>query len=76
MMAEAGVSIAYRAKPVVRAKVTNAFNYAGLDGVINLFVQDSGGADNVGGALLLQSFHRASDAARAASLIARWIVSG
>jgi len=37
MMAEAGVSIAYRAKPVVRAKATHALNYAGLDGVLNLF---------------------------------------
>ena len=37
MMAAAGVSIAYRAKPVVRAKATYALNYAGLDGVINLF---------------------------------------
>jgi phosphoserine phosphatase len=37
MMAEAGVSIAYRAKPVVRAKATHALNYTGLDGVLNLF---------------------------------------
>ncbi|MEK6245916.1 MAG: phosphoserine phosphatase SerB [Pseudomonadota bacterium] len=37
MMAEAGTSIAYRAKPVVRAKATYALNHAGLDGVINLF---------------------------------------
>jgi phosphoserine phosphatase len=33
MMAEAGVSIAYHAKPVVRAKATHSLNYAGLDGV-------------------------------------------
>ena len=37
MMAEAGTSIAYRAKPIVRAKATYALDYAGLDGVINLF---------------------------------------
>ena len=37
MMAEAGTSIAYRAKPVVRAQATHALNYAGLDGVIHLF---------------------------------------
>ncbi|HTP61184.1 MAG TPA: phosphoserine phosphatase SerB [Burkholderiales bacterium] len=37
MMAEAGTSIAYRAKPVVRAKASYALNYSGLDGVINLF---------------------------------------
>ena len=37
MMAEAGVSIAYRAKPVVRKKADYALNYAGLDGVLNLF---------------------------------------
>ena len=38
MMAEAGVSIAYRAKPVVRAQATHSLNHAGLDGVLNLFV--------------------------------------
>ena len=38
MMAEAGASIAYRAKPVVRAKATHALNHAGLEGVLNLFV--------------------------------------
>jgi phosphoserine phosphatase len=37
MMAEAGVSVAYRAKPVVRAQATHALSYSGLDGVINLF---------------------------------------
>jgi len=37
MMAEAGVSVAYRAKPVVRAQATHALNYSGLDGVLNLF---------------------------------------
>jgi phosphoserine phosphatase len=37
MMAEAGVSIAYRAKPVVRSKANYALDHAGLDGVLNLF---------------------------------------
>lgn len=37
MMAEAGVSIAYRAKPVVRSKADYALDYTGLDGVLNLF---------------------------------------
>ncbi len=36
MMAEAGVSIAYRAKPVVRAQACYALNQVGLDGVIPL----------------------------------------
>jgi phosphoserine phosphatase len=36
MMAEAGVSIAYRAKPVVRAQASHALNQVGLDGVIPL----------------------------------------
>ena len=37
MMAEAGVSIAYHAKPVVREKATYCFNYVGLDGLLNLY---------------------------------------
>jgi len=37
MMAEAGVSIAYHAKPVVRQKATYCFDYAGLDGLLNLY---------------------------------------
>ena len=36
-MAEAGVSVAYHAKPVVRAQATYALSYVGLDGVLNLF---------------------------------------
>jgi phosphoserine phosphatase len=36
MMAEAGVSIAYRAKPVVREKASYALSRVGLDGVIPL----------------------------------------
>ena len=37
MMAEAGISIAFRAKPVVRAQATCALNWCGLDAVVNLF---------------------------------------
>jgi len=37
MMAEAGVSIAYHAKPVVREKATYCFDYVGLDGLLNLY---------------------------------------
>ncbi|MGE5526610.1 MAG: phosphoserine phosphatase SerB, partial [Rhodospirillaceae bacterium] len=36
-MAEAAVSIAYHAKPVVRVHATYALNYVGLDGVLPLF---------------------------------------
>jgi phosphoserine phosphatase len=38
MMAVAGVSVAYRAKPVVREHATHALDYAQLDGVLNLFL--------------------------------------
>jgi phosphoserine phosphatase len=37
MMAEAGTSVAYRAKPVVKAKATVALDHSGLDAVVNLF---------------------------------------
>jgi phosphoserine phosphatase len=37
MMSVAGLSIAFRAKPVVQAKADVALNVSGLDGVINLF---------------------------------------
>jgi phosphoserine phosphatase len=37
MMAEAGMSIAYRAKPVARSKADYALDHCGLDGVLNLF---------------------------------------
>ena len=37
MMGEAGVSIAYHAKPIVQENATYAINYVGLDGVVNLF---------------------------------------
>jgi len=36
-LAECGVSVAYRAKPIVRDKTTHALNHSGLDGVLNLF---------------------------------------
>jgi len=36
-MGEAGVSIAYHAKPIVRAKATYCFDLVGLDGLINLY---------------------------------------
>jgi phosphoserine phosphatase len=38
MLAGAGVSIAYHAKPVVREQATYCFNYCGLDGLLNLFL--------------------------------------
>jgi phosphoserine phosphatase len=37
MMAHAGVSIAYHAKPVVRAQASYALNFVGLDGLVHLF---------------------------------------
>jgi phosphoserine phosphatase len=37
MMAEAGVSIAYRAKPLVRERATYSLGHVGLDGVLRLF---------------------------------------
>ena len=37
MMAEAGVSVAFHAKPVVRAQASCALTWSGLDGVVNLF---------------------------------------
>lgn len=37
MMAQAGLSVAYRAKPVVRAQAHCALTWSGLDGVVNLF---------------------------------------
>jgi phosphoserine phosphatase len=38
MLGEAGISVAYHAKPVVRAQATYAIDHAGLDAVLNLFV--------------------------------------
>lgn len=37
MMSEAGVSIAYHAKPIVKQHATYSINYVGLDGIVNLF---------------------------------------
>jgi phosphoserine phosphatase len=37
MLAEAGISIAYHAKPIVQENATYSINHVGLDGVINLF---------------------------------------
>jgi phosphoserine phosphatase len=37
MMAQAGTSIAYHAKPVVRSQASYAFNFVGLDGLVHLF---------------------------------------
>lgn len=37
MMAEAGISVAYHAKPATRAKASVALNFCGLDGILKLF---------------------------------------
>jgi phosphoserine phosphatase len=37
MLAQADVSVAYHAKPVVRAQATHAIDHCGLDAVLNLF---------------------------------------
>jgi phosphoserine phosphatase len=37
MLAQADISIAYRAKPIVRAQATHAIDHCGLDAVLNLF---------------------------------------
>ncbi|MES2070815.1 MAG: phosphoserine phosphatase SerB [Pseudomonadota bacterium] len=37
MMHIAGLSVAFRAKPVVRAQANVALNFVGLDGILNLF---------------------------------------
>ena len=37
MLDEADVSVAYRAKPIVRARATHAIDHCGLDAVLNLF---------------------------------------
>lgn len=39
MMKIAGLSVAYRAKPIVREQATVAFNFAGLDGVLSLLAR-------------------------------------
>ncbi|KMQ80499.1 Phosphoserine phosphatase [Candidatus Burkholderia pumila] len=38
MMAEAGLSVAFRAKPVVRQSALLALNFVGLDGLLRLFL--------------------------------------
>ena len=45
MLHAADVSIAYRAKPVVRAQATHAIDHCGLDAVLNLFVGVRRGCD-------------------------------
>ncbi len=40
MLAEAGTSIAYHAKPVVKAKTDYALDYVGLEGLLGLFPAD------------------------------------
>ena len=42
MLAEAGTSIAYHAKPVVREKADYALDYVGLEGVLAMFPSTSG----------------------------------
>jgi phosphoserine phosphatase len=39
MMAQAGISVAYHAKPVVRVQASHALNFVGLDGLSTLFEQ-------------------------------------
>ncbi|SFL16523.1 phosphoserine phosphatase [Nitrosomonas aestuarii] len=41
MMAEAGMSIAYHAKPIVQEKATYSISHVGLDGVLNLFSEEN-----------------------------------
>ena len=36
MMGVAGLSLAFRAKPVVRAQASVALNFSGLDGLLNI----------------------------------------
>jgi phosphoserine phosphatase len=42
MMAEAGTSVAYHAKPVVKRQADYALDYVGLDGLLTLFPASSG----------------------------------
>jgi phosphoserine phosphatase len=39
MMSEAGVSVAYRAKPAVREHATHALDHSGLEGALRLFIE-------------------------------------
>jgi phosphoserine phosphatase len=48
MLAEAGVSIAYHAKPVVRERATYAIDYGALSGVLNLFPESRSSSSSRG----------------------------
>jgi len=37
MMAQSGLSVAFRAKPATRAKADISINFGGLDSLLNLF---------------------------------------
>jgi len=37
MFAEAGISVAYHAKPIVQENATYVINHVGLDGIVNIF---------------------------------------
>ena len=43
MMAVAGVSVAYRAKPRVRARATHAIEHSGLDAILGFFERTDSG---------------------------------
>ncbi len=49
MMAQAGTSVAYHAKPVVKEKADYCLDYAGLDGLLTLFPDSSGLASSRSG---------------------------
>ena len=40
MLANADISIAYRAKPIVRARTTYAIDQCGLDAILNVFIHN------------------------------------
>ncbi|MGI4849831.1 MAG: phosphoserine phosphatase SerB [Janthinobacterium lividum] len=42
MMAVSGLSVAFRAKPLVREKADVALNFSGLDGILNLMTRQDG----------------------------------
>jgi phosphoserine phosphatase len=46
MMAEAGTSVAYHAKPVVKEKADYALDYVGLEGVLAMFPSTSGSPES------------------------------
>ena len=39
MIGISGLSVAFRAKPVVRAQATVALNFVGLDGILNILAE-------------------------------------